>query len=112
VSTNLVWLALLMAAVTYPARAIPLLVPHMRRLPAPFLVYLRLVGPAVLASLAAVSLAVRPDESGHPQLHVGPEWLAVALCVAIVAWRRNLLLGLIVSAGLMAALRALGLAVV
>ena len=111
-STNLVWLALLMAAVTYPARAIPLLVPQMRRLPAPFLLYLRLVGPAVLASLAAVSLAVRPDESGHQALHVGPEWIAVALCVAIVAWRRNLLLALIVAAGLMAALRALGLAVV
>ncbi len=55
-STNLVWLALLMAAVTYPARAIPLLVPGMRRLPSALLTYLQLVGPAVLASLAAVSL--------------------------------------------------------
>jgi len=111
-STNLVWLALLMAAVTYTARAIPLLVPQMRRLPPMFLAYLRLVGPAVLASLAAVSVAVRAGESARPELHIGPEWIAVAACVAIAAWRRNLLLGLIVAAGLMAALRAFGLAVV
>ena len=111
-STNLVWLAMLMAAVTYPVRAIPLLVPQMRRLPPVIHAYLRLVGPAVLASLAAVSLAVRTGDSGRPELHVGPEWIAVAACVAIVTWRRNLLLGLIVAAGIMAALRALGLAIV
>ena len=111
-STNFVWLALLMAAVTYPARAVPLLVPQLQRLPPVVLAYLRLVGPAVLASLAAVSLAVRVGESGRPELHVGPEWIAVAVCVAIVAWRRNLLLGLILAAGLMAVLRAFGLAFV
>ena len=111
-STNLVWLALLMALVTYPARAIPLLVPQMRRLPPRFLTYLRLVGPAVLASLAAVSVAVRTDGPGSPPyLYVGIEWVAVALCVAVVAWRRNLLLGLILAAGLMAALRAFGISV-
>jgi len=112
VSTVYVWLAVLMAGVTYPSRAIPLFVPQMRRLPRAVLAYLRLVGPAVLASLAAVSLAVSTGESGRPLLHIGPEWIAVALCVAIVTWRRNLLLGLIVAAGLMALLRALGLAVV
>ena len=106
--SSYVGLALLMAAVTYPFRALPLLVPQMRRLPQPALTYLRLVGPAILASLAAVSLAVRTGASGRPELHVGPEWLAVALCVAIVAWRRSLLLGLIAAAGLMALLRALG----
>lgn len=111
-STNFVWLAVLMAAVTYPARAIPLLVPQMRRLPPVFLAYLRLVGPSVLSSLAAVSVAVRTGVSGRPELHIGPEWIAVAACVALVAWRRNLLVGLIVAAGLMAALRAFGLAVV
>jgi branched-subunit amino acid transport protein len=110
VSTTYVLLAVLMGAATYPFRAIPLLVPQMRRLPAPAMAYLRLVGPAILASLAAVSVALTVGESGRPELHVGPEWIAVALCVAIVAWRRNLLLGLIVAAGLMAALRALGLA--
>jgi branched-subunit amino acid transport protein len=98
-----------MAAVTYPFRAIPLLVPQMQRLPPLVQSYLQLVGPAVLASLAAVSLAVTTDESGKPQLYVGPEWIAVALCVAVVAWRRNLLLGLIVAAGFIAVLRAVGL---
>ncbi len=101
-----------MAAVTYPFRAFPLLVPQMQRLPPRLLAYLRLVGPAVLASLAAVSVAVRPDEAGRPQLYIGPEWIAVALCVAVVAWRRNLLLGLILAAVTMALLRALGLAVI
>ena len=109
-NTDLVWLAILMAAVTYPSRALPLLVPGIERLPPIVLTYLRLVGPAALASLAAVSLAVQRDELGHPILHVGLEWLAVALCVAVVAWRHNLLLGLIVAAGMMAVLRALGVA--
>jgi branched-subunit amino acid transport protein len=109
VSTTYVLLAFLMAAVTYPFRAIPLLVPQMQRLPHVVLAYLRLGGPAVLASLAAVSLAVRPDEAGQPQFYIGPEWIAVALCVAVVAWRRNLLLGLVVAAGFIAVVRAVGL---
>lgn len=109
-NTSYLAIALLMAAVTYPFRALPLLVPQMRRLPEPALTYLRLVGPAVLASLAAVSVAVVSDDAQRPQLHVGLEWLAVALCVAVVAWRRNLLLALFLAAGLMASARALGLA--
>ncbi len=108
-SSSYVLLAALMAAVTYPFRAIPLLVPQMQRLPPLLQTYLQLVGPAVLASLAAVSLAVTTDASGKPQLYVGPEWIAVALCIAVVAWRRNLLLGLIVAAGFIAVLRAVGL---
>jgi branched-subunit amino acid transport protein len=111
-STELVLLAVLMAAVTYPMRAVPLLVPGLRHLPPALLNYLRLVGPAVLASLAAVNLAIRTGESGRPQLYFGPEWLAVALCVAIVAWRRNLLVGLMSAALLMVLLRASGLAAV
>ena len=105
-------LAVLMAAATYPFRAIPLLAPQMQRLPPIAITYLRLVGPAVLASLAAVSLAVRTNDAGQPQFYVGPEWIAVGLCVAVVAWRRNLLLGLLLAAATMALLRALGLAVI
>jgi branched-subunit amino acid transport protein len=112
VTDSYILLAVLMALVTYPFRAIPLLVPHMQRLPPIAVTYLKLAGPAILASLAAVSLAVGTDDAGHSVLHVGPEWIAVGLCVAIVVWRRNLLLGLIVAAGLMAILRALGLAVI
>ena len=51
-STDLVFLALLMGAVTYPWRAIPMLAPGFDRLPALAIDYLRLVGPAVLAALA------------------------------------------------------------
>jgi len=112
VSGSYIALALLMAGATYPFRAIPLLVPQMQRLPPLAITYLRLVGPAILSSLAAVSLAVQTNDAGKPELHVGPEWIAVGLCVAIVVWRRNLLLGLIVAAGLMAVIRALGLAVI
>jgi branched-subunit amino acid transport protein len=104
-------LAALMGLVTYPMRAIPLLVPQMGSLPPRVLAYLRMVGPAVLASLAAVNVAVRTDAAGRPALYAGPEWIAVALCVAIVAWRRNLLLGLILAAGLIAILRAAGISV-
>jgi branched-subunit amino acid transport protein len=109
-STALVPLALLMALVTYPARAIPLLAPGLDRLPAVARLYTRLVAPAILASLAAVSVAVRTDSGGHPAFHLGAEWLAVGLCIAVVAWRRNLFLGLVLAAALMAALRAVGLA--
>jgi branched-subunit amino acid transport protein len=110
VSADFVLLAVFMAAVTYPFRALPMLVPQMRRLPEPALAYLRLAGPAILASLAAVSVAVRTGADGRPELYVGPEWLAVALCVAIVVWRRNLLLGLLSAAVMIAIVRFVGLA--
>jgi branched-subunit amino acid transport protein len=110
VSTALFPLAVLMALVTYPARAIPLLVPGLDRLPAVARLYTRLVAPAILASLAAVSVAVRVETGGHTSFHLGGEWLAVGLCIAVVAWRRNLLLGLVLAAALMAALRGFGLA--
>jgi branched-subunit amino acid transport protein len=112
VNASYVALAVLMAAVTYPFRAVPMLVPQMRRLPRPALTYVRLAGPAILASLAAVSVAVRTGADGRPELYIGPEWIAVAVCVAVVIWRRNLLLGLLLAAGLMALLRALGWAVI
>jgi branched-subunit amino acid transport protein len=110
VSADLVVLAILMGAVTYPSRAVPLLVPGIERLPAPILAYLRLVGPAVLAALAAANVLVTPDAGGHPQLHVGIETVAVLVAVAIVAWRRNLLLGVAVAVGLVVLVRAIGAA--
>ncbi len=108
-SVELVGLALLMLAVTYPARAIPLLAPQFERLPPPVLAYLRLVGPAVLASIATVEVLV-DDTGAGPALAVGPEALAVLACAGIVAWRRNLALGLVVAIALIALLRAAGLA--
>ena len=78
-SSELVLLAVLMAAVTYPSRAVPLLAPGIERLPRWALDYLQLVGPAVLAALAAVNVMV-VTEDGGPAFHVGVEWLAVIAC--------------------------------
>jgi branched-subunit amino acid transport protein len=110
VSTVLVPLALLMGLATYPFRAIPLLLPGFDRLPLQVRLYLRLVGPAVLAALAATNTIVGEDPSGAPAFHIGIEWLAVGLCVAVVALRKSLLLGLVLAAGLVAVARALGIA--
>jgi len=109
-STDLVALAVLMFLVTYPSRAVGLLAPAIDRLPEGALAYLQLVGPAVLASLAAVAVMVVTDEAGTPSLHVGIEWAGVLACLGIMAWRRNLLLGLAVAVAIVAGARALGLA--
>src|SRR5258705_3651688 len=98
-NTQLVLLAFLMFLVTYPSRALGLLAPAMDRLPRRALDYLQLVGPAILAALAAVNVMVVATDSG-PRFHVGLEWLAVGACLAIVAWRRNLFLGLIAAGSL------------
>ena len=107
-STDHVLLAVLMGAVTYPSRAVPLLVPGIERLPNRALLYLRLVGPAVLASIAAANTLVATDETGAAHLVLGIEAVAVLACVGIVAWRRNLFLGLVVAVSLVAVVRALG----
>jgi branched-subunit amino acid transport protein len=109
-STELVALAVLMFAVTYPTRALGLLTPGLERLPRLGFDYLQLVGPAVLAAIAAVNVVVVTDEAGAPSFHVGIEWLAVLLCLAITAWRKNLLLGLVAAVALVAIARAAGLA--
>jgi branched-subunit amino acid transport protein len=110
VSTDLVALALLMAAVTYPSRAIPLFVPAADRLSEPIREYLRLLGPATLAALAAVSVLVVVDPAGANALRPGLEVIAVAVCAVVVAWRRNLLLGLVAAIALVAVGRATGIA--
>jgi branched-subunit amino acid transport protein len=109
-SVDLVLLALLLGLVTYPSRALPLLAPGFARLPPAALDYLRLVGPAVLAALAIVNVTVVEAPSGGQVFHVGIEWLAIAVCGALTAWRRNLFLGLIGAVLLVALARALGIA--
>ncbi len=104
-STALVPLAILMGLVTYPFRAIPLLLSGFERLPDGVRLYLRLVGPAVLAALAAVNTMVDGDAIDRPAFYIGPEWIAVGLCVLVVGLRRSLLIGLVLAAALMAALR-------
>jgi branched-subunit amino acid transport protein len=101
VSVVLVPLAFLMGLVTYPSRALPLLIPGMHRLPRRAQLYLRLVGPSVLAALAVVNVTVTLDAARHPSFYVGIEWLAVALCVGVVVWRKNLFLGLLAAVALL-----------
>jgi branched-subunit amino acid transport protein len=108
-TTDLVVLAALMGLATYPFRAIPLLSPGFERLPERVRLYLRLVGPSVLAALAAVNTLVVRDAAGRPAFHIGIEWLAVGLCVAVVGMRRSLLVGLVLAAAVVAAARASGI---
>ena len=108
-SNELVLLAVLMGAVTYPSRALPMLAPGIERLPARALLYLRLVGPAVLASIAASQTLVQgTGETGY-EIVIGVEILGVVACLLVVAWRRNLFLGLLVGVALVAALRYAGI---
>jgi branched-subunit amino acid transport protein len=108
VKTELVALAVLMFAVTYPSRTLGLLAPGMDRLPRWAFDYLQLVGPAVLAALAAVAVMVVSTDAG-PTFHVGLEWLSVGACLAVAAWRRNLFLGLVTAVGIAIAGRLAGL---
>jgi branched-subunit amino acid transport protein len=109
VTTDLVPLAVLMFLVTYPSRAIGLLAPGIERLPRRALEYLQLVGPAVLTALAAVSIMV--GTSGRrPVFTIGLPWLAVAACLILVAWRRNLFVGLVAAVAIAIIGRAVGLA--
>jgi branched-subunit amino acid transport protein len=109
-SVELVPLAVLMFLVTYPSRALGLLTPWLDKLPRVGFDYLQLVGPAVLASLAAVSVMVVTDDAGTPSFHVGIEWVAVLACLGVTAWRRNLLLGLVAAVAIVVVARATGLA--
>ncbi len=103
----LIVLALLMLAVTYPSRAIPLLAPGVERLPPRVLAYLRLVGPACLAALAATNSVVAG--TGPARLEVGIAPLAVVLCAVVVAWRRSLLLGVVAAVVAVSLSRAAGI---
>jgi branched-subunit amino acid transport protein len=109
-STNLVLLAVLMFTVTYPTRALGLLMPGLHRMPRIAFDYLQLVGPAVLAALAAVSVMVVVGDDDVPSFHVGIEWVAVFVCLALVARRRNLLLGLVAAVAIVVIAREAGFA--
>jgi hypothetical protein len=45
---------------------------------------------------------------GKPAFHVGVEWLAIAASSALMAWRRNLFLGLAAGVVIVAVARQLG----
>jgi branched-subunit amino acid transport protein len=105
-TVHLVGLALLMAAVTYPFRALPLFAPAKNRLPPVVQRYLRLVGPAILAALAAGNTAFAEDAGGRNSFHLGIEWFAVALAVVLIAWRGNVFVGILAAAVMVALGRA------
>ena len=111
-TTDLVLLAVMMFAVTYPTRALGLLTPGFDRLPKVVFDYLQLVGPAILAALAAVSVMVVVSDDGVPSFHIGIEWVAVLACLAIVARKGNLFVGLVVAVGIVVVARAVGLAAI
>ena len=92
-SAEYVPLAIIMFVFTYPSRAVGLLAPAIDRLPRQVLAYLQLVGPAVLAALAAVDIMVGV-ENGESYFTIGLPWLSVGACIALVWWRKNLFLGL------------------
>jgi len=100
-SADLVPLAALGGLGTYAARALPMLVPGIDRLPPIFLEYLRLIGPAVLGAIAATSVFVQ-----RGAFTIGPEAVAVFAGAAVGRWRGNLLLGMVVSVLVVLALRA------
>jgi branched-subunit amino acid transport protein len=106
VTLGLIPLALMMWAVTYPARALPMLAPGIERLPPWAVAYLRLAGPAALAALAAVNCLLTADNP--PRLLVGVVPLAVAVCVLVVARTRLLLPGVAAAVLVVAVARALG----
>ena len=108
-STELVLLALLMFGASYPTRALGLLWPGIDRLPRVALDYLQLVGPAVLAAIGVVSVLVVVPEEGSPTFRIGVEAVAVVVGLAITAWRRNLLIGVIVAVAIAVVARAGGL---
>ena len=108
--TEMIVLAILMWVVTYPSRAVALLAPGIERLPRPVLDYLQLVGPAVLAALGVVNVAVVLDTTERPVFHIGLEWLAVAACAAITVRFRNFLVGLVAAIAIMTVARLTGLA--
>jgi branched-subunit amino acid transport protein len=101
-------LAVLMMAVTYPSRALPLLAPGIERLPRWALDYLRLVGPAILAALAVVNAVVVTGDDGA-SIEVGIIAAGVAVCALVVARTRQLIVGLAVAVALVALARAAGL---
>lgn len=109
-STEYVGLAVLMLAVTYPSRAVGLLVPGIHRLPKPALDYLQLVGPAVLAAIGAVAVLVRIPDEGAPTFGFGVDSVAVLVALLITGWRRNLLYGIIAAVAIAVVARATGLA--
>jgi len=100
-----IWLAIGGAGlVTYLLRALPLALRSSRPVPQPLARYLDVLPTAMIAALVGPALIVP-----HGGITHGAEPLAALVVIAVVAWRRNLLAGVLVGVAAVAALRALGL---
>ena len=65
------------------------------------------VGTVGAGSGSAANTFVRETPQGTQEFYVGIEAVGVVACLAIVVWRRNLLLGLVVGLGVVAVVRAM-----
>ncbi|MFL5675444.1 MAG: hypothetical protein ACJ779_10580, partial [Chloroflexota bacterium] len=69
-------------------------------------------GPAVLTALAAVSVMVIVSDDDVPSFHIGVEWVAILVCLGLVARKGNLFLGLVAAVAIVAVARTLGWAAI
>jgi branched-subunit amino acid transport protein len=88
----MIWLAIAGSAIaTFLVRSTPFVVTVRARLPAAATRYLDALPVAIIAALVGPAVVAPAGTLTH-----GAEPLAVALVVAMVAWRRSLLAGVIV----------------
>jgi len=95
-----------MGALTYALRVAPLLLPLHGEVLDRASPYLRLVAPAVLSALAALSALV-VTEDGRAILRLDAQVLPILAGLALVAWRGNLALGIVAGVSLAFGLRSL-----
>ena len=93
-STDSSSLAVIMFAFTYPSRAVGLLAPAIDGCRGAAFEYLQLVGPAVLAALAASRHGRASTTAGRSFTSGCRGWRSASASL-LVAWRRNLFLGLV-----------------
>lgn len=101
----MIWLAIGGAGLaTYLLRALPLAFHTSRSVPRRLARYLDVLPTAMIAALVGPALVLPRGELTH-----GAEPLAALVVIAVVAWRRNLLAGVLSGVAAVAALRAVGL---
>jgi branched-subunit amino acid transport protein len=95
------WVAILGSAVaTYLVRSLPFAVTVRGRLPAAASRYLDALPVAIIAALVGPAVVAPVGALTH-----GAEPVAAALVIAVVAWRRSLLAGVLVGVAAVAVLR-------
>lgn len=88
---------LVVGALTYSARAVPILFLADRTLPAPVMRALRYIGPAVLSALTVTLLAGGEGFSGVEVQEV----VALVVAVIVTAITRNLIVSLVAGMGVL-----------